>query len=102
MTQNNFNAEQTTIRTKVIKLCQQHPEAKKDYRTLLQYFWYYEDGLKQYVPREVLAQLTQPESITRAFRKAVEEGALVLDVADTVKRDEQQKLFHNYYGRIKK
>ena len=99
MTLKQFDDSQECIRDKVVKLCQAHPEAKKDYRTLLQYFWYYEDGLKQYVPKEVLAKLTQPESVTRAFRKAVEEKRIVLDEDVKKSRSEKEKQFHSYYGK---
>lgn len=96
-----FAEKQDRIKDKVIQLCREHPEAKSDYRTLLQYYWYYVDGLKAYIPREVLAMLTQPESVTRAFRKAVENGEIVLDAHEQVKRHTEEHKYREHYGRRK-
>jgi len=98
MEQQNFAEEQDTIRAKVIALCREHPEAKRDYRILLQYYWYYVDELKKYVPIDVLSKITQPESICRAFRKGVEEGTIDLEDNEKVVRQVKQRQFREYYS----
>ena len=95
----DFNRKQDTIRVKVKELCISHPEVIDDYRKLIQYYHYYVDGFRMFVPMEVLEKLTQPESITRAYRKLVEKG----DVDPTAKvkfaRNVQRENYKKYYGR---
>lgn len=95
--QEQFDNKQDSIRANVIAVCTQYPSAKEDYRKLLQLYWYYIDGLKNYVPFDVLEKLTQPESICRAFRKAVEEGTIDLKTTIEVVRRKQEKQYRTYY-----
>lgn len=97
----SFEKKQDTIRQKVLDLVKKHPTAITDYRKLIQYYWYYMDGLNVYVPMEKLEKLTQPESISRALRKLVEEGDVVVDPATKTMRANEQANFRKYYGRRK-
>lgn len=94
-----FAAQHQRIRDNVIDLVRQHPSAITDYRKLLQYYWYYVDGLKVFIPLDVLEKLTQPESISRAYRKLVEEGVIIVDEKTKAARVNQERQFRQHYGR---
>lgn len=64
------------IYDRVIDLTHKYPEVKGDYNLLVtRYQWYYH-GRQFGISFDQLLRLESPESITRAFRKAVENGAI--------------------------
>jgi hypothetical protein len=97
----NFSKRHATICENVKMLVEAHPEVKSDYRLLIQYYHYYIDGLAKYVPLTVLKQLTQPESISRAYRRLVADKAVKPDPLTNGARRREQKLYKTYYGRVK-
>lgn len=48
---------------------------------------------------EVLERLTQPESVTRAYRKLVEKGIVDPDAKVKFARNIQRENYKKYYGR---
>lgn len=94
----DFTKKQDSIRTKVRALVAKYPKAATDYRLLIQLYHYHNDGLKNFVPLEVLQGLTQPESITRAFRKLVADGDITVDPLTEAVRVTEQQNFRQYYG----
>lgn len=94
----SFEVKQKTISDKILNLVTKHPSAVSDYRKLIQYFWYYEDGLASYIPIERLERLSQPESISRAFRRLVADGKIVYDEETKRYRVAQEINYKNYYG----
>lgn len=95
----DFNKKHDLIIDKVKELCERHPEVIGDYRKLIQYYHYYVDGFKMFVPMEVLEKLTQPESVTRAYRKLVEKGIVDPDAKVKFTRNIQRENYKKYYGR---
>ena len=93
----SFRKQHDTIRQKILELAAKYPAVVTDYRKLIQYFWFYMDHMERFVPLEVLENLTQPESITRAFRKLVEDGEIVVPVDVKGERSKQEKLFRDHY-----
>ena len=87
----DFNKKHDLIIDKVKELCERHPEVIGDYRKLIQYYHYYVDGFKMFVPMEVLERLTQPESVTRAYRKLVEKGIVDPDAKVKFARNIQRE-----------
>lgn len=96
---NHFEKKHTKIRDHVKELCKKHPSVVGDYRKLVQYYWYYIDGLPNFIPLELLERLTPPESITRAFRKAIELGEVEPTDELRLRRDDEEQKYRKYYGK---
>lgn len=97
----NFSAKHRLISENVVKIVREHPSTISDYRKLLQYYWYYIDGLKNFVPLDELERITQPESISRAFRKLVEQGVIIMDEKTKMARINEEKKFRSHYRKKK-
>lgn len=97
MTDPQFAKKQATIAENVKRLAANRPEVRSDYRLLIQYYHFYIDGLNAFVPLDVLRGLTQPESITRAYRKLVEAGEIVPEPKVQAARRDQERKFKGYY-----
>lgn len=93
----NFEKKHTHIRDNVKDICAKYPSTVGDYRKLVQYYWYYVDGLKNFIPLELLEKITQPESITRAFRKAIELGEIEPTDEQRLRRDDEEQRYRKYY-----
>lgn len=80
-----------TILKRVVQLSKEKPAVKGDYRLLVNYYWwkYHRKmfGLENF---EDLMKLPSSESITRAFRKAVELGEIE-PTGKILKRREQRE-----------
>jgi len=94
----SFTRRHTTIAQNIVNLVKDHPAVKEDYRKLIQYYWYYVDGMKNFVPLDVLKKLTQPQSIGRAFRKLIEEGRISIPEKTKQKRWDEETKYRNHYG----
>ena len=99
MSKKLFAKKHGKIRKNIIQLARQHPTVLSDYRKLVQYYWHYIDGLPIFIPLEVLEKLTNPESIGRAFRKAVELGELEVPEGVGGARGDEERKYRGYYGR---
>ena len=97
-----FSQEHNTITDNIIWLVKKYPSAAGDYRKLIQYYWYYVNGLKVFIPLNILEGLTQPESIGRAFRKLVADGFIVVDDKTRKARLQEEENFRSYYRRHQK
>ena len=95
----SFAKRQGTIADNIIWLAKNHPSVIQDYRKLIQYYWYYIDGLKVFIPLNIIEGLTQPESVGRAFRKLKSEGYIVEDDKTKRLRLQSEENFREYYGR---
>ena len=93
----DFAKKHNTIKDNLLWLCRKHPSVMVDYRRLVQYYWYYVNDLKVFIPIEQLNKLTNPESIGRAFRKLVEEGELVVPSPVLDARSEEEAKYRRYY-----
>ena len=93
----DFAEEHTSIRANVIQLCKDHPSVKVDYRKLLIYYWYYIDDLGAHIPMFILEGITQPESISRAFRKAVADRVIDVPQSTFTRRTEEEALYSAFY-----
>ena len=92
-----FTERHNTISDNVIWLIKKHPNAINDYRKLIQYYWYYIDGLKVFIPMNILERLTQPESIGRAYRKLVADGYIIVDEKTKFSRLREEENYRSYY-----
>lgn len=100
MTQEAFDERHATIKENLKKLLTEHPDAKDDYRKLVQYFWYYIDGLANFIPLEYLLKLTNPESIDRAFRKLKEEDPTFRSTKKIEEaRAREEDYYRTHYGK---
>lgn len=93
-----FEKKQKSIADNVKRLIAEHPEIKEDYRLLIHYYHYYIDGLKSFVPLSALRSTTQPESISRAFRKLAAEGEVKLIAEVQAARRIEERAFRKYYN----
>jgi hypothetical protein len=64
-----FTIKKATIKRNVEWLLENYPNTRNNYNLLVQYYHFYIDGLKNFIPMEELMKMTQVESITRAFRE---------------------------------
>lgn len=95
-----FAKERDTLHENVKALLTRFPECRDNYAYLVNFFWYYVDGLHRFIPREVLKDLTSPESITRAYRKIVENNPHLQPSPETRRqRDAQLSRYARYYRR---
>jgi len=93
-----FAKERDTLQANVKALLERFPESRDSYQILVNFFWYYVDGLHRFIPREVLKDLTSPESITRAYRKVVTDNPSLQPSAKTrLQRDQQLERHSRYY-----
>ena len=98
-----FAKQRETIQANVKAILERFPECREDYRFLVNYYWYYVDGLHRFIPKEVLRSLTTPESITRSYRKVVTLNPNLQPSAKTRKqRDVQLSRYARYYSPKKK
>jgi len=93
-----FAKKQGTVSDNIIKLVKEHPTVTNDYRKLQWYYWFFIDGLVDYLPMERMMNLTQPESIGRAFRKLVEQGYIIVDEKTKKARLKEEENYRRYYG----
>lgn len=94
-----FAKERETLHNNVKALLERFPDSRDSYQVLVNFYWYYIDGLHRFIPREVLKDLTSPESITRAYRKVVTQHPHLQPSAKTRRqRDEQLERYRRYYS----
>lgn len=98
-----FSQKRRTIKENVEWLIQKFPFTKNDYRKLLQMYWYHVDNLKRFIPFEELEKMTQPESITRAFRelssmRRIPRPHPIVQEARAI----EQEHYQEYFGRKKR
>ena len=94
-----FAKERDTIQANVKAILERFPECREDYRFLVNYYWYYIDKLNRFIPKEVLRELTPPESVTRAYRKVVSLNLSLQPSAKTRhQRDIQLERYRKYYS----
>jgi hypothetical protein len=94
----NFVKKHRKIADNILELAKKYPAVIRDYRKLVQYYWHYIDG-GPFIPYEILTRLTQPESISRAFRKLVEEKLINVPVQTRIGRDLQEDEYRRHYRR---
>jgi len=98
---NDFVKQRVTIKENVEWLIEKYPYVKNDYRKLLQMYWFHIDGLKRFIPFEELQKMTQPESITRAFREIAnikrKKFAQPTEIVQEARAIQEQQ-FHTYYS----
>jgi len=102
----NFERRQYDTTKNVLWLCRNHPSAKTSYKALLFLYWEWIDGLMQrdpstqicFIHEKDILKLTPPESITRAFRKLVEEGRIELTEEERARRGALEAEYRGYYG----
>jgi len=89
-----------TVKERVMWILKHYPAARNDYRLLVHLFHYYFDNLKQYIPFNILRNLTPPESITRAARYIQNELGLYPPTQRTrTRRRKKQEVYQRAYGR---
>jgi hypothetical protein len=103
-----FTQRQAKARNNVIKICRDHPESIGNYGKLVLWYWIDIDRLltrdnytKTYMTSILdlnKIKLTSSETITRAFRKLVEDGVIVVSEKTRESRDIQQERFREHYG----
>ena len=94
-----FAKERDTLHENVKALLERFPESRESYQILVNFYWYYVDGLHRFIPREVLKDLTSPEAITRTFRKVISDNPHLHPTAKTRKqREEQLSRYARYYS----
>lgn len=81
------------IYEKVVLLCKEKPVSKGDYRLLTTYYYWKYHFRKFGLPFDELRKLPSPESITRAFRKAVENGDIEPTEKMLLRREQREKTF---------
>jgi len=95
-----FAKERDTLQANVKALLERFPDSRDSYQVLVNFYWYYIDGLHRFIPREVLKDLTSPESITRAYRKVVLDNPSLQPHAKTrLQRDQQLDRYRRYYSK---
>ena len=95
-----FAKQRETLQANVKAILERFPECRDNYALLTNYYWYYVDGLHRWIPKEVLKDLTSPESITRSYRKVVSDNPRLQPSAKTRReRDEQLERYRRYYQR---
>lgn len=94
-----FASARRTIRANLRELIKKHPSVKNDYRKLVQYYWYYVDGMHNFVPMNILEGLSQPESISREFRRMVEDGEVKPGPKVSRSRAEEEERYREHYGK---
>jgi len=93
-----FAKQRETLQKNVQDLLERFPECRESYSLLTNYFWYYIDGLHRWIPREVLRDLTSPESITRTYRQIIRENPRLAPTPKTQRaRDEQLERMSAYH-----
>lgn len=99
MSYDYFVKEHNTIYDNILWLIREHPVTRENYAVLVAYYHFYVDNLQRWVPLKVLRGLTSPESITRSFRKVVEQHPDLAPTPKTVKqRDAQLRRYARYYS----
>ena len=82
----------------VYTLLKKHKTARDDDRILIQLYHYHVDGLKQFVPFNIVRRLTAPESITRARRHIQNRLRLCRPSKERKSgRKKQEQKFREYY-----
>jgi arginyl-tRNA--protein-N-Asp/Glu arginylyltransferase len=105
----SFASEQRTVRAKVIALCEKYVTARLSYSRLVSYYWRYVEHLKVkcdkcgkqtsvFIQPQDFARIKSPESITRAFRKAVELGEITLTEKEQAERARLEDEYRDFYG----
>lgn len=94
-----FVEKHNSIADNILKLAKEHPCVIQDYRKLVQFYWYYFDDLKVFIPLEVLEKITQPESIGRSFRKLKADGFIIEDEKTHKWRLRSEDEYRSYYRR---
>jgi len=93
-----FAKERETMQKNVEDLLERFPELRNSYQMLVNFYWYYIDGLHRWIPREVLRDLTSPESITRTYRQVIKQNPRLAPTPKTQRaRDEQLERMSKFY-----
>jgi hypothetical protein len=79
----------------IIQLEKTHPEIRKDNTTLLYYYWKVFDGIQS--PDDI-PELTPAETVTRCFRKVVEEGWITLTDEEKIARGKANEVYKKEFG----
>ncbi|RLI52941.1 MAG: hypothetical protein DRP09_16890 [Candidatus Thorarchaeota archaeon] len=89
-----------TVKQVVLEVCSKYPSALESYTKLVWYVWREMAPRKlPFIPFPVFKQLPPPETITRCFRKLVEEGRIKLPPNIQEKRRKRERAFRRYFGR---
>ena len=93
-----FAKQRETLQKNIQDLLERFPDCREHYSSLVNFYWYYIDGLHRWIPREVLRDLTSPESITRTYRQVIKEIPRLAPTPKTQRaRDEQLERMSKYY-----
>ena len=103
----NFMSDILTVKQKVYRLLQKFPYLTEDYNMLVYFYWTYFDNLADLINEDKkidfvkFHRLTPVETITRCFRKLVEDGKLVAQptLEKQIARISQEYKFRSYFGR---
>jgi hypothetical protein len=95
-----------TVQDRVFYCCKIEPDCNVSYEILALTYWTitramkYDPGTQVYsIAKADNFKLTSPESISRAWRKLVEEGRIVLTEAEKSRRSELETKYRAYHGR---
>jgi len=89
-----------TVKQVVLQVCSKYPSALESYTKLVWYVWREMAPRKlPFIPFPVFRKLPPPETITRCFRKLVEEGKIVLPPEVAKRRAKREKAFKRYFSR---
>ena len=95
-----FAKERETVHNNVKTILEKFPACRDNYSLLVNYYWYYIDRLHRWIPKEVLKDLTSPESVTRAYRKVIGKHRHLGPTTITRRRrDAELERYRNFYGK---
>lgn len=86
--------KQAKIQNNITMLVREHPELANNRKALIKKYWEQLEGAKQLTD---ILHCTPAESITRAFRKLVEEGEVQVDGKVQQMRLEMEEEFREFY-----
>ena len=83
------------IRENILSLVAKYPSTKNNYNLLVTCYWYVHNNARTFSDS---ANCTSAESITRCFRKLVEEDLIQVVKPIKEKRNKSEKKFKEEYG----
>jgi len=88
----------SVVKDNVLRLVQDYPEIKDNYNTLVATYWREIDGIESLDNDEVI-EGTSPETITRCFRKLVEEKKIKLNPYSIEVRLDKEYQYKKEFGK---
>lgn len=85
----------TKVEEKVKYLTDKYPITRENYNVLTYYYWTKIDGVMELTPRNLM-RATSSESITRCFRKLVEQGTIAVTHETKMRRMNQEIQVREY------